>query len=219
MRTRAVVLLAAALATGTACLSTPALPVKVDLPGVTAFPDGLFREIIVAKFRDDAPSPEFGLGRELQEFLAAELARSFDGAVSRLAVSWEKGRPLDDPAFWKEAAAGRERAVVLAGAAGLVGQTRKALQKKALPADWPFKVDDRGFLEYRHYTFTVELALFSAGTGERLFHKSYREEKDYSDLEKPYEFAFSELAHRLRARLFPVLLGTSTAEARTLLRR
>lgn len=219
MRTRAVVLLAVVLAAEAACLSTPAIPVNVDMPGITAFPAGLFREIIVVNFRDDAPSSEFGLGRELQEFLAAELGRSFDGTVSRLTMSWENGASLEDPAFWKQAAAGREQALVLTGAAGLVGQTRKALQKKALPLDGPFKVDDRGFLEYRHYTFSVELAVFSARTGEQLFHKSYLEEKDYSDLEKPYEFAFSELADRFRARLFPVLLGTSTAEERTLLRR
>jgi hypothetical protein len=191
----------------------------MDMAGVSAFPAGLFRDIIVANFRDDAPSLEFGLGRELQSYLAAELDRSFDRRVSRVTVSWEDGASLDDPGFWRRTAAARGRTIVLAGAARLVGQVRKALQKNPLPVDGPFRVDDRGFLEYRHYTFSVDLFVFSAETGEPLFRKSYREEKDYSDLEKPYEFAFSELAARFRARLFPVLLGTATAEERTLLRR
>jgi hypothetical protein len=219
MRTPAVVVLAAILAVEAACLPEPSLPLKVDLPGVSAFPAGLFREIVVANFRDDAPSPEFGLGRELQAYLAAEVERSFDGLVSLVTVSWE-GRPsLEDPAFWKQTAAGRNRAVILTGAARLVGQIRKALQKKAVPVDGPFKVDSRSFIEYRHYAFSVDLAVFSAETGEPLFRKVYLEEKDYSDLEKPYEFAFSELADRFRARLFPVFLGTPTSEERILLRR
>ncbi len=219
MRTRTAVLLAVVLAAEAACLPAPALPVKVDMPGVSAFPPGLFREIVVANFRDDAPSPGFGLGRELQSYLAAELDPSFDGTVSRVTVSWEDGASFDDPAFWRQAAAGREHAVVLAGVARLVGQTRKALQKTTLPVDGPFKVDGSGFLEFRHYTFSVDLIVFSGDTGEPLFRKTYREEKDYSDIEKPYEFAFSELAGRFRSRLFPVFLGTSTAEVRTLLRR
>lgn len=219
MRTRTIALLAVLLAAAAACLPEPSLPVKVDMPGVSAFPKGLFREIVVANFRDDAPSSEFGLSRELQSYLAAELGRSFDGTVSLVTVPWEDGASLDDPDFWKHVAAGREHAVVLAGTVRLVGQIRKALSKKAVPVDGPFKVDDLGFLEYRHYTFSIDLTVFSAETGEPLLRKSYREEKDYSDLEKPYEFAFSELSDRFRAQLFPVFLGTSTSEERTLLRR
>jgi len=219
MRTRIMAFLAVVAAAGAACASSPALPIRIYLPGVTVFPAGSFRQIVVANFRDAAPSPEFGLGRELQEFLVKELSRSFDGTVSRMTVPWEDAVSLDDPAFWRQAAAGRDRAVVLTGAAGLVGQIRKALNKKALPIDGPFKVTDRAFLEYKHYTLAVDLAVISAATGEHIFRKSFREEKDYIDLEKPYDFAFSELADRVRARLFPALLGTPTAEERTLLRR
>jgi hypothetical protein len=220
VRTLAIVLLGIVLAAAAACLPEPSLPIKVDMPGVSVFPAGLFREIVVTNFRDDAPSPEFAPGRELQVYLASEVERSFDGPVSLLTVSWEEARPsLEDPAFWKRAAAGHGRAVILTGVVRLSGQIRKALQKKALPIDGPFKVDDRGFIEYRHYSFSVDVAVLSSENGESLFRKSYFEEKDYSDLEIPYEFAFSDLAARLRASLFPVFLGTSTSEERTLLRR
>jgi len=219
VRTRALVLLAAVLAAEAACLPEPAVPVRVNMPGVSAFPAGLFREIIVANFREDEPSPELALGRELQSYLTAELDRSFDGPVSRVTVLWEDGASLDDPGFWKQLAADKERAVVLAGTVGLSGQVRKALHKKMVPLDGPFKFDDRGFLEYLHYTLSIDLVVLSSETGESLFHKSFREEKDYTDIEKPGEFAFSELADRFRARLFPLFLGTSTPEERILLRR
>ena len=213
------VFLAVVAAGGAACAPSSALPIRVYLPGVTGLPAASFREIVVANFRDDAPSPGFGLGRELREFLVKEMSRSFDGTVSRVSVPWENAISLDDPAFWRRAAEGREGTVILAGAASLVGQIRKALNRKALPIDGPFKIAGRAFLEYSHYALAVDAVVISGTTGEPLFRKSFREEKDYIDLEKPYEFAFSELADRVRTRLFPVLLGTLTAEERTLLRR
>jgi len=219
VKTRLTLLLAVVAAGGAACTSSPALPIRIYLPGVTALPAGSFRQIIVADFRDDSPSPGFALGRELQELLVKEMSRSFDGTVSRMTVPWDNSISLDDPAFWRQAAAGSDSAVVLTGAAGLVGQVRKALNKKALPVDGPFKVTDRAFLEYKHYALAVDVAVISGATGEPLFRKSFREEKDYIDLEKPHDFAFSDLADRVRTRLFPVLLGTPTAEERTLLRR
>ncbi|MCJ7485666.1 MAG: hypothetical protein MUQ25_05795, partial [Candidatus Aminicenantes bacterium] len=58
---------------------TLVIGVQEEKPGVAVLPPGLFSEIIVTDFRDDAPSPDFALGRELQGYLAAELGRSFKG--------------------------------------------------------------------------------------------------------------------------------------------
>ena len=193
--------------------------VQEERPGVPVFPPGLFSEIIVTDFRDDVPSPDFALGRELQGYLAAELGRSFKGTVSRMDLSRDGQAAAGDPASWKQAAAGHERAVFLTGSAGLVGQTRKALEKKKLPTVGPFNIDRRGLIEQRRWTLSVELSVVSAATGEALYKTTFREERDYIDLDKPAEFAFAELADRIRARFFPVLFGAPTIEARTLLRR
>jgi len=198
---------------------TLVIGVKEEKPGVSVFPPGLFSEIIVTDFRDEAPSPDFALGRELQGYLVAELDRSFKGTVSRMDLSRDGKTAADDPAFWKQAAAGRERAVFLTGSARLVGQTRKALKKKNLPVDGPFNVDRRGLIEQRHWTLSVDLSVVSAATGEAIYKMTFREEREYIDLDKPAEFAFAELADRFRARLFPVLFGVPTIEARTLLQR
>jgi len=219
MRRTAIFALAIVLAAAAACLSTSPVPVKVGMPGVSAFPPGLFSEIIVTDFRDDAPSPDFALGRELQGYLAAGLGRSFHGTVSRMDLSRDGKAAADDPAFWKQTGVGRERAVFLTGSAGLVGQTRKALEKKKLPTVGPFNIDRRGLIEQRRWTLSVDLSVVSAATGEALYKIAFREERDYIDLDKPAEFAFAELADRIRARLFPVLFGAPTIEERILLRR
>jgi hypothetical protein len=219
MRRTAIFALAIILAAAAACLSTSPVPVKVEMPGVSAFPPGLFSEIIVTDFRDDVPSPDFALGRELQGYLAAELGRSFKGTVSHMDLSRDGKAAADDPAFWKQAGAGRERAVFLTGSAGLVGQTRKALEKKKLPAVGPFNIDRRGLIEQRRWILSVDLSVISAATGEALYKITFREERDYIDLDKPAEFAFAELADRIRARFFPVLFGAPTIEERILLQR
>jgi hypothetical protein len=61
--------------------------------------------------------------------------------------------------------------------------------------------------------------VLSAADGATLYQRRFEEDRDYIDLEKPAEFAFSELSARVRARLLPVLLGSSTLETRTLLVR
>jgi hypothetical protein len=85
--------------------------------------------------------------------------------------------------------------------------------------DGPFNVDRRGLIEQRHWTLSVDLSVVSAATGEALYKTTFREERVYIDLDKPAEFAFAELADRIRARLFPVLFGAPMIDARTLLRR
>jgi len=219
MRRPAIFALAIALAAPAACLSTSPVPVKMTVPGVSPFPADFLREIIVANFRDEAPSPAFDLGRELQDYLATELGRSFRGKVSRMTVSPDESASLEDAAFWRQAAGGRERAVVLAGSARLFGLTRKALQKGKLPLDGPFNIDRRGLVELRHFALSIDIALISAATGELLYKKKFLAERDFIDLEKPPDIAFPELADRVRARFLPILLGTSTFEERTLLRR
>lgn len=211
MKPRVFIIVAILLAAG-ACSSLSPVPVKLEIPGVPVLPPGLFSEIIVTDFRPEATPPDFAVGRELQGYLAEELGRSFKGTVSRLDLS-------RDPASWERAAAAHVHAVFLSGSAGFVGQTRKALEKKKIPVDGPFNIDRRGLIEQRRWTLSVDVSIVSAATGETLYQATFREERDYVDLEKPADFAFSELAARIRARLFLVLFGTPTTEERTLLRR
>jgi hypothetical protein len=210
------VVLAAVIAAGASCRSSGPVDVRVSLPGVTPFPAGSFAEIVVTDFRNEVPLPDFDPGHELQSYLAAELRRAFDGTVSPLPLP---SGAAASPSFWREAAAGRDRAVFLTGSVRLESQVRKALQDKNIPVDSPFNIAGRGLIEHRRWTLAVDLAVISGVSGEPLFRKTFREDRDYIDLEKPADFAFSELSGRVRDALFPALLGSPTVEKRTLLRR
>jgi hypothetical protein len=216
MRARTVLAAAALAAAVVACSSEGPVTVRVSLPGVTPFPPGTFAEIIVTDFRNAAVLPELDPGLELQSYLADELRRAFDGKVSVLPLP---AAAEASPAFWKEAAAGRSGAVFVTGTIRMSTQIRKALKKDLnVPVDGPFDNTGRALVELRRWTITIDLAVISGQTGEPVYARTFRDDRDYIDLEKPADFAFSELSAAFRDRLFPILLGSFTIEKRTLLR-
>lgn len=207
MRTAAAFALVLALAAAPACRSGGPLEVRVDLPGVSPFPAGSFDAIVVTDFQEDLPVEGFSAGRALGEYLADEIDLAFKGPVTRLERASDA------------LAGGSGRAVVLTGSVRLSTEVRKALDNRPIPADGPFKSAERGLLEVRRWTMAVEVSVLAAADGAPLFRKEYREERDYTDVEKPADFAFSDLSARVRARLLPTLLGTTTLEKRILLGR
>ncbi len=212
---RAALLAVLVAAAAAACRSDGPVAVRLDMPGVSPFPPGAFEEIIVTGFRTVTPLPDLDLGRELAAYLAAEVRRAFPGRVT---AGERPAGEEPDPAAWREAAAGRDGAVFLTGAVSLTSQVRKAVQNVDVP-EGPFKLAGRGLIEQVRWTLSIDLAVISGRTGEALFRKDYRESRDYLELDKPAEFAFSDLSAILRGRLLPTLLGTPTIEPRTLLRR
>jgi hypothetical protein len=216
MRVRAFVILAAGLTAVAACRSLEPVLVHVDMPGVSPFPPGAFAEVVVTEFRNEAPLADLDVGRELQAYLAEGLRRSFPGTVSL--------RPCPDedapaPSFWKDAAGGRERLVFLSGSVRLTSEVRKALKGEKTPIDGPFDAAKRNLIEQLRWTLVVDVAIISGESGETIFTKAFREDRDYIDLERPAEFAFSATSAAFRERLFQCFLGAPTIEKRSLLRR
>jgi hypothetical protein len=215
MRAGRSALLVLLVAIGVACRPDGPVLVRLEMPGVSPFPAGAFDEIIVTDFRNEAPLAGLDAGRELRDDLAADVHRAFPGRVS---VGTRPAGEDPAPAAWRDAAAGREGAVFLTGTVRLTSQVRKAVQDKDVP-DGPFKMAGRVLIEQVRWTLAVDLAVISARTGEPVFRKDYRETRDYNELDKPAEFALSDLAAVFRSRLLPTLLATPTIEPRTLLRR
>jgi hypothetical protein len=199
--------LALALAAGPACRSAQSVEVRIDMPGVSPFPAGSYDKVAVTDFREEEPVQGFAVGRPLRDYLAEEIDRAFDGPVTRAESAAEA------------LAAGGKRCLVVTGSVRMATEVRKALDNKRAPVEGPFKSARRGLLEVRRWTLTTDIAILDAADGATLLRREYREERDYTDLEKPAEFAFSELSARVRARLLPLLLGTTTIERRTLIVR
>jgi hypothetical protein len=216
---RAVVAGAVLIMAAAACRSTAPLDVHTSLPGVSPFAPGTFSTIVVTRFRDDAPPPDFAPGPAFEEVLANGLRRELKntgGLVDR--DSDEALARVADPAAWKAAGEGKSPgAAFLVGSVLLSAKTLKAIDKKAL-SDGPFDLVRR-LIAKRRWTLEAEISVVSAATGETLYHETFRESQDYGELDKTAEFAFSELADRILGRVSQALLGRPTIEVRTLFQR
>lgn len=212
-----VVLIAAG--TGPGCRMTVPVDVRLSLPGVSPFAPDAFTTVLVAGFRDEAPFEEFRPAPALEEALTDGLRREFkpkNVSVARAALPAVPGS--DDAAAWKRLGAAEPPGTVyLAGSIKLTADIRKALDRH-VPVDGPFNLVGR-LLAKRRWRLAAEIYVISAATGETLHHETLDEYQDYGELDKPAEFAFSELSDRVLERLYQVLCGRPTIEVRTLLKR
>jgi len=188
-----------------ACRTSVSLDVLVDLPGVSPFARGSFDAVVVTDFLEDPPFDGFPAGRALRDYLAEEIDLAFRGPVSRADYAAE--------------AVGNARSLVLSGSVRFTTEVRKALRGKRAPVEGPFKTTEPTLFEVRRWILDADVEILSGADGSTLWRKDYHEECEYEDLEKPADFAFSVLSARVRARLLPALLGTTTLETRALLFR
>jgi hypothetical protein len=209
---------AIALAAG-GCAPNGPLDVHVSVPGVSPLQPAAFQTILVAGFADKAPVEDFQAGEALEAVLQADLLSGPNrhaGRVERVRVAAVAGR--DGPEAWKAAGASEKPGTVyLAGSVRMSSDIRKAIDRNAVP-DGPFDLVAR-LLAKRHWRLAVEYYIISAATGEVLRHNTLSEYQDYDELDKPAEFAFSELSARVLDKLKEVLFASPTIEVRTLLRR
>jgi hypothetical protein len=195
--------LAPALATVlAACASAPYDRVMIDIPAVSPVTVERYGSIVVEDFRETQAVPDVPLGRRTAEYLEAELRREFKGTVAR-----------------RGTAAPPAEGLVLSGTIGLTQLAQKALREKDIIKDGPFGLEDRGLVERKVFTMTVEYKLTDAATGAVVLTGSLRESRTYGDVQQSPDFALFDLFPLVKARLFPDLFGRALSGERYLLLR
>ena len=219
MKTRFFILAAIALGAAGCAVVAPYRSVRIDLPGVTPLKLEDYREILVLPFKEEAPLPDFALSKEATAYIAEELGRDFKGRVLTLEPTDAAFPPPEDEAAWKEKGAGHPQALFLTGVVRLTSEVRKAINENEREVDGPFKKTGSGLSERRLYTLNMTLGLVDAGTGRPVFRKDYKEVRTYLVTKQPAEFAFYELAERVRLKFFRTILGAERVQERYLLSR
>jgi hypothetical protein len=211
-------LAAAVVLAAVGCGSSGPLDVYLSLPGVSPFAAGSLQTILIAAFEDEAPVEDFRAGEALEAALEADLLTGPNrgaGRVARARVDAVAGR--DGAEVWKAAGAAETPGTVyLAGSVRMSSDIRKAIDRNTI-GDGPFDLVAR-LLAKRRWRLAVDYYVISAATGETLHHTVLSEYQDYNELDKPAEFAFSELSARVLDKLKEVLFASPTNEVRTLLR-
>lgn len=202
MRVRPRVLASALVAVLAACASAPYDRVTIDIPAVSPLAVERYGKIVIEDFRETQAVPDVPLGRRMAEYLEAELRRQFSGTVAR-----------------RGTAAPPAEGLVLSGTVGITQLAQKALRESDIIKDGPFGLENRGFVERKRFTMTVEYTLTDAATGTVVLTGNVRESRAYGDIQQSVEFALYDLLPLVKARLFPGLFGRASSGERYLLMR
>ncbi len=202
MRTGPAALVVALAGLLAACASAPYDRVAIDIPAVSPVAVEKYAAIVVEDFRETQSAPDISVGRRTAEYLEAELRREFKGTVSRPGTA---GPPADG--------------LVLSGTIGIAQLAQKALRERDIVTDGPFGLEDRGLIERKRFTMTVEYRLTDAATGAVVLSGALKESRTYGDVQQSVEFALFDLLPLVKAKLFPDLFGRVSARERYLLLR
>ncbi len=186
-----------------ACASAPPPDrAVIAAPAASPAPIEKYGAIVVEDFRETQPVPDVFVGRRTAEYLEAELRRDFKGTVSRRGTA-------------PPPAAG----LVLSGTIGIAQRAQKALRETDIVTDGPFGLENRGLVERKRITMTVEYAVTDAATGAVILSGGLTESRTYGDIQQSVEFALVDLLPALKAKLFPALFGRASSAERDPLSR
>ena len=206
MRARTAVLVAVLAAALTALLTTCASArfdrVVIDIPGASPVAVEKYGAIVIEDFRETRPTPDVFVGRRTAEYLEAELRREFKGTVSRRGTAPPPAGGL-----------------VLSGTIAISQLAQKALREDDIVKDGPFGLENRGLVERKRMTMTVEYAVTDAATGAVILSGALKESRTYGDIQQSVEFALFDLLPSIKAKLFPALFGRVSTGERYLLSR
>jgi len=200
-----------------ACALESTRVLRFTLPARPPLQIEAFDQLAILGFREAEPLTDFEARKELSEYLAYEFGIRLPDNVTQKDGLPEKDADFNDPDLWKDAEAGNT--LFLTGTVRLTEETRKSLSLDEREIDGPFKSEVSGFRERKLFVLTSTLVFIDAATGKILFQRDFKEVKAYENVRHPAAFAFSELATRMRAKLFAALFGEERPQERTLILR
>ena len=124
---------------------------------------------------------------------------------------------FEDKEFWKSLAPGPEPTLIVSGSLDYQQETRKALiGKERKQFDDPFPTKSR-LATRKFFSLNMTIYLIDAATGEPVFSREFKETQGSQNPNQTPEFAFSDLIHDVKEKLFRRVLGTERIQERYLI--
>ena len=211
------VLLAFGLA---ACSIERTAKVSLEVPGAPALNWSAVKSVVLAGFFAEKDVKGLDLNKALVGFFRDELKPQLLTAVTEKPIAWPSADALESRDFWKGAAAGPDRTLILTGKAAFSQEARKAIMdgERREIDEGPFKPISP-WSEKKSFAITLDLALIDPASGAVVFRKEYKDAVSTDNTRQTAEFALYELMGRIRPRLFRALFGSERAQDRYLLLR
>jgi hypothetical protein len=192
--------------------------IRVELPSYSPlhleqFEEAVFSGFIVGK----ETAPGLDLNKEIWDYFGAEFERKLHFRVSSAPVLLENEDLFVKPDFWRSLAPGSGRVLFVTGTAELARETRKTILEAAKAERDDRYTRQKEVAERAVFSLSLHLFLIRGDNGEIILDRDFKETKAYSSTKQRADFAFFELAQRIRAKLFRPLLSEEKLQERYLL--
>jgi len=201
-----------------ACGTGESLRLRVKLPRKPPVDLKAYQALKIAHFLFKGEKQETDFDGLLRDFFQAEFENKAGIPVSLEEIVPESEQVLEDEAYWKKTGRGMEGALLLTGSIEYTEEVRKAIKAgKKRRFETPFPEDSR-IMERKFYSLTLDLFLVDPQSGKIIYQRKFKESKSYQNPNQTAPFAFYDLIHNVRNKLFRQLLGEEQTQERYLIK-
>lgn len=201
-----------------ACGGNTYQKIRLELPPFSPVRLADYDEILITDFHVTGAPEGLDLNKEVGEYFKLELEKKFRGKVLRQPFPIENEEAFQNAATWKPLVSTSGSRLVMTGKAALRQETRKAiLSRPVRRVEEETLSPPKNIEERRVFTLELSVYLVKPDTGEILVRRDFKETITYANLEQRADFAFHDLAQRVRVKFFRPLLGEERLQERYLL--
>lgn len=191
--------------------------IKVEIPSYSPLNLEQFNEVAVTNFIVTKEPAGIDLNKEISDYFKQEFEKKFQGKVSSRRIPLESEDLFKKPEFWKSLIADSGSILWVTGKAQLARETRKAILSKPKSPQDDTLSSQKTIAERNVFSFDISLYLIKAETGEILWQRDFKETKTYANPKQRPDFAFHDLIHRVKTKLFRPILSEERTQDRYLL--
>lgn len=160
---------------------------------------------------------EFDANKEFYDYFSLELQQAFDKRVSGRQLQLENEEVFNNTDFWKALSPDAQKTLFIAGSMEYTQETRKALvgkEKKQFDDPFPTKpkLSTRKF-----FTLKVNVFFKDAVSGKTIYSRDFSETQASQNPNQTAYFAFFDLMHKVKEKLFRQTLGGDLIQERYLI--
>jgi len=191
--------------------------IRVELPAYSTLHPEQFEQVVFSGFLVAKEPDGLDLNKEIAEYFGPEFEKKLHFRVTIQRVALESEELFRKPDFWRSLAPGPGRALYVTGKAEFTRETRKAiLGRTKADAEDPL-AQQRGIVERTLFSLSLHLYLIRGDSGEVVLDRDFKESKAYTNLNQRADFAFYDLAQRVKTKLFRPILSEERMQERYLL--
>lgn len=189
--------------------------VRLELPNYSTLHPDEFQEVFLTDFLIVNAPQGFDLNQELAAFFVPEIERRLSLPVSAQHIGLENEESIRRPDFWQALAPRSPRRLYVTGKAELTREVRKSILGE-VPGEDPF-TPQRKVAERTLFSLSLHLFLIQGDNGKILLDRDFKETKTYTNPDQRTDFAFHDLALRIKTKLFRLITNEERIQERYLL--